>query len=108
MANRRAFDFLLLLGCVIERIAQKNVRVPTVARVSRDDRVERFGESNFLHNKRRSVKSGAYDKRRRKRRQAVATAPRRSITRLTALQARRDKPRSDRAGAVPVRARAQP
>ena len=52
MTHGGALRFLLLLGRIIERVAQKNVSVAVVATVGRDDRIESFGKSNFLHNKR--------------------------------------------------------
>src|ERR1043166_3524417 len=58
MPNRRALHLLLLLGGKIERVAQKNVAVPVITRITGDDRVESFGKSNLLHNLR-----GRNDKR---------------------------------------------
>src|SRR2546421_3345482 len=44
-----AFCFFLLLGCEIERVAQKNVGLALITRVARHDRIEGFGKSNLLH-----------------------------------------------------------
>ena len=49
MAHGCAFDFLLLLGREIERVAQKHIRVAGVAGVIRQNRIESFSKSNFLH-----------------------------------------------------------
>src|SRR5207249_3359260 len=49
MTYAEAFDFLLLLGRKIERIAQKNIRVPLVTWVAANNRVESLGETNLLH-----------------------------------------------------------
>jgi hypothetical protein len=49
MTHANALDFLLLLGCEVERVAQKDVAIPVITRVIGDNRLERFGESNLLH-----------------------------------------------------------
>ncbi len=49
MPDRGPLDFLLLFCREIERVAQKNVRVPLVARVAGHDRIKGFGKSNLLH-----------------------------------------------------------
>src|SRR5205823_2401218 len=49
VAYGRAFYFLLLFGGVIERVAQKNVGLALITRVTRHDRIEGFGKSNLLH-----------------------------------------------------------
>ena len=49
MTHADALDLLLLLGCEVERVAQKDVAVPVITRVIGDNRLERFGESNLLH-----------------------------------------------------------
>ena len=49
VANGRAFDFLLLLRRVIERVAQEHVSVAMISRIAGDDRIKSFGEYNLLH-----------------------------------------------------------
>src|SRR6266404_2052921 len=49
MTHVSSLDFLLLFCGEIERVAQKNIRVPLVTRVAGDDRIKSFGKSNFLH-----------------------------------------------------------
>ena len=44
-----ALNFLLLFRREVERIAQKHIHVPVIAGVGIHDRIESFGESNFLH-----------------------------------------------------------
>ena len=44
-----ALDFLLLFGGEVERVAQKDIPVPLIAGVAAHNRLESFGESNFLH-----------------------------------------------------------
>src|SRR5437870_7337886 len=56
MPDRGSLDFLLLFCREIERVAQKNVRVPLVTRVVGHDRIESFGKSNLLH----EMKKGAF------------------------------------------------
>ena len=48
MTNRRTFELLLLFGRKIERVSQKNIRLPLVTWVARHNRIERFGKSNLL------------------------------------------------------------
>src|SRR5207247_8786862 len=48
MTHSSYLDFLLLFRREIERITQKNIRVPLVARVAGQDRIKIFGQSNFL------------------------------------------------------------
>ena len=43
--------FFLLFGRIVERIAQERVGVPMITLVGRDDGIECFGKSNFLHGK---------------------------------------------------------
>ena len=49
MPDGGALDFLLLFCGEIERVAQKNVRIPLVTRVAGHDRIKSFGKSNLLH-----------------------------------------------------------
>src|SRR4029453_9983562 len=49
MANAGAFRFLLLFCREIERVTQKNVCVPFVARVAPHNGIKSFSKSNFLH-----------------------------------------------------------
>src|SRR5215471_6105363 len=49
MTHADALDFLLLFGCEVERVAQKDIAVPLITRVIANNRLERFGESNLLH-----------------------------------------------------------
>src|SRR5262245_20882003 len=55
MTHTDALDFLLLLGCEVECIAQKDVPVPVIAGVVGHKRLESLGESNFLHRQKRRV-----------------------------------------------------
>ena len=96
VTNECALDFLLLLGRVIERVAQKNVGVALITRIARDDRIECFGKSNFLHN---SV--SAYDTRQRTREQAAGLIGARStINRAPGSRSNRDKLKWRRGGAI--------
>ena len=49
MTHGGAFDLLLLFGGEIERVAQKNIRLPLITWVAGHDGIESFGKSNFLH-----------------------------------------------------------
>jgi len=49
MTHADSLDFLLLLRREVERIAQKDVPVPVIARVVGYNRLESLSESNFLH-----------------------------------------------------------
>src|SRR5262245_21299532 len=55
MTHADPLDFLLLLGCEVERIAQKNVPVPLVAGVIGHNRFESLGKSNLLHQQKNAV-----------------------------------------------------
>src|SRR5438477_523152 len=44
-----------IFQCRFERVAQKNVSGPMITWVGRDDRVESFGKSNFLHENKRAL-----------------------------------------------------
>src|ERR1043166_11587 len=49
VAYARALDFLLLFRREIKRVPQKYIGLPLITRVSRHNGIERFGESNLLH-----------------------------------------------------------
>src|SRR4029450_13851529 len=49
MTHTDALGFLLLLGRKVERVAQKDIPLPLIARVAAHNRLESLGESNFLH-----------------------------------------------------------
>src|SRR5262249_36745338 len=59
MTHRCALGFLLLLGGVVERVAKEDVGITVIARVSRDDRIQSFSKSNFLHGKEAARKSAS-------------------------------------------------
>src|SRR6476661_7334377 len=64
MTHADALDFLLLLGREVERVAQKDIPVPLIAGVAVHNRLESFGESNFLHKQKTRVsKRAAKDNR---------------------------------------------
>src|SRR6266550_2825922 len=56
MTHAGALNFFLLFSREIERVAQKDICIPLVARVAGHNRIESFGESNLLHgNEKRRV-----------------------------------------------------
>src|SRR6476646_12244629 len=59
MTHADALDFLLLLGREVERVAQKDIPVPLIAGVAIHNRLESFGESNFLHKQKTRVSKRA-------------------------------------------------
>src|SRR5437763_6729415 len=98
MANGRAFDLLLLLRRVIERVTQEHVSVAAVTGVSRDDRIESFGESNLLHEVGSMIRAARLSGN-----CAAATFAFRTPIRL-----RRDRRRCGRADAMRARRQARP
>ena len=59
MTHAAAFDFLVLLGREVERVAQKDIPVPLIAGIAVHNRLESFGESNFLHKQKTRVSKRA-------------------------------------------------